>query len=115
MPGRMSRRAWWISIVLGAILLGLFVPPFVNVNRYRNRVAASIGKALGREVTVSNIELRLLPRPAMVLSTFVVADDPSYGAGTDAARRYRHRLPSAEFTVARASGNRHACRWRIPA
>jgi len=79
MPGRMSRRAWWISVVVGAILLGLFVPPLVNVNRYRNRVAASIGKALGREVTVSNIELRLLPRPGMVLSTLVVADDPSYG------------------------------------
>jgi AsmA family/AsmA-like C-terminal region len=79
MPGRMSRRTWWIAIVLGAILLALFVPPLVNVNRYRNRVAASIGKALGRDVTVSNIELRLLPRPAMVLSTFVVADDPTYG------------------------------------
>ena len=79
MPGRMSRRAWWISAVVGAILLGLFAPPFINVNRYRNRVATSIGRALGRDVTVSNIELRLLPRPGMVLSTFVVADDPSYG------------------------------------
>ena len=80
MPGRISRRAWWISIAVAFILLGLLVPPFVNVNRYRNRVAASIGQALGRDVTVSNIELRLLPRPAMVLSTFVVGDDPAYGA-----------------------------------
>lgn len=79
MPGRMSRRAWWLSAVVGVILLGLFAPPFINVNRYRNRVATSISKALGRDVTVSNIELRLLPRPATVLSTFVVADDPSYG------------------------------------
>ena len=79
MPVRMSRRAWWILGVLGVLLLGLAVPPFVNVNRYRNRVAASIGRALGREVSVSGIELRLLPRPAMVLSTLVVADDPSYG------------------------------------
>lgn len=79
MPGRISRRAWWIIAVLVVILCGLFVPPFVNVNRYRNRVASSISRALGREVTVSNIELHLLPRPAMVLSTFVVADEPSYG------------------------------------
>jgi hypothetical protein len=70
---------WWIISLLLVLLCGLFVPPFVNVNRYRNRVASSIGRALGRNVTVSNIELRLLPRPAVVLSTFVVSDEPSYG------------------------------------
>ena len=70
----------WIWIVLAVLLLALFLPPFVNVNRYRYRVASSIGNALGRQVTVSNIELELLPRPGMVLSTFVVADDPTYGA-----------------------------------
>ena len=80
MPGRISRRTLWIWIALALIVLALFVPPFVNVNRYRSRVATSIGNALGRQVTVSNIELKLLPRPGMVLSTFVVADDPSYGA-----------------------------------
>ncbi|MGA9566609.1 MAG: AsmA family protein [Candidatus Korobacteraceae bacterium] len=80
MPGRISRRAWWVLIAIAVIVLGLLVPPFVNVNRYRNRVAASIGQALDRDVTVSSIELRLLPRPAMVLSTFVVGDDPTYGA-----------------------------------
>ncbi|HEY4961354.1 MAG TPA: AsmA family protein [Terriglobales bacterium] len=79
MPGRVSRRALWIWTALGVILLAVFVPPFVNVNRYRNRVTSSISNALGRQVTVSNIELKLLPRPGMVLSTFVVADDPSYG------------------------------------
>ena len=80
MPGRTSRRALWVSLGLGIVLLALFLPPFVNVNRYRNRVTSAIGNALGRQVTVSNIELKLLPRPGMVLSTFVVADDPSYGA-----------------------------------
>jgi hypothetical protein len=79
MPGRVSRRALWIWFALGFVLLALFLPPFVNVNRYRNRVASSISNALGRQVTVSNIELELLPRPGMVLSAFVVADDPSYG------------------------------------
>jgi AsmA family/AsmA-like C-terminal region len=80
MPGRGSRRALWISTAVGMVLLAVFVPPFVNVNRYRNRVTSAIGNALGRQVTVSNIELKLLPRPGMVLSTFVVADDPSYGS-----------------------------------
>ncbi|HUN80818.1 MAG TPA: AsmA family protein, partial [Phycisphaerae bacterium] len=63
------------------VLLGLLlVPPFINVNRYRKRVADSIGRALGRQVSVSGIELKILPRPGLVLSEFVVADDPSYGA-----------------------------------
>jgi hypothetical protein len=76
---RTSRRMMWgggLVLVLALVLL----PPFVNVNRYRGRVAGAIGRALGREVTVSNIELKLLPRPGVVLYNFVVADDPSYGA-----------------------------------
>ena len=68
---------WMLPLVL---VLALLVPPFVNVNRYRSRVAGSISRALGRDVTVSNIELKLLPRPGLALSNFVVADNPSYGA-----------------------------------
>ncbi len=68
---------WAVVLVL---VLAVVLPPFVNVNRYRGRVAGAIGRALGREVTVSNIELKLLPRPGVVLHNFVVADDPSYGA-----------------------------------
>ncbi len=79
MPGRLAPRAFLFWALLGTVLLAFFLPPFVNVNRYRNRVASAIGNALGRVVTVSNIELTLLPRPGMVLSTFVVADDPTYG------------------------------------
>src|SRR5271169_4652986 len=79
MAGRMSRRVMWATLLL--VVLGLLLlPPFINVNRYRKRVADSISRALGREVSVSNIELKLLPRPGLVLANFVVADDPSYGA-----------------------------------
>ena len=76
----MSRRASWILIALGVLVLGILLPPFLNVNRYRSQVAASIGKALGRGVSVSNIELKMIPRPGMVLSGFVVSDAASYGA-----------------------------------
>ncbi len=75
---RTSRRMMWA--VLLVLLLALLLPPFVNVNRYRSRVAGAISRALGRDVTVSHIELKLLPRPGLVLSNFVVAEDPSYGA-----------------------------------
>ncbi len=65
--------------VLALIVLAVLIPPYVNVNRYRNRVADAIARALGRNVSVSHIELQLLPRPGLVLSNFEVADDPSYG------------------------------------
>src|SRR6516162_749826 len=79
MPGRSSRRYKWIAAALIVIALAILLPPFVNVNRYRNQIAMSIGNALGRSVTVSGVELKLLPRPGLVLSGFVVADDPSFG------------------------------------
>jgi AsmA family/AsmA-like C-terminal region len=79
MPGRTRRLAMWATLLL--VLLGLLlIPPFINVNRYRKRVADSISRALDREVSVSGIELKMLPRPGLVLSNFVVAEDPSYGA-----------------------------------
>ena len=68
----------WAVLVL--LVSGLVLPPFINVNRYRNRVAGAISRALGRDVTVSKIELKLLPRPGLVLYNFVAADAPAYGA-----------------------------------
>ncbi len=78
MLSRRSRRMMWVVPLV--LVLALLVPPLVNVNRYRGRVAGAISQALGREVTVSYITLKLLPRPGLVLSNFVVAEDPSYGA-----------------------------------
>src|SRR5271169_3161729 len=79
MAGRTARRTMWATLLL-VVLAALLLPPFINVNRYRKRAADSISRALGREVSVSTIELKLLPRPGLVLSNFVVADDPAYGA-----------------------------------
>ena len=78
MRRRTSRRLMWM--VMLAILLALVLPPFINVNRYKGRVAGAISRAIGRDVTVSNIELKILPRPGLVLYNFVAVDDPSYGA-----------------------------------
>jgi hypothetical protein len=75
---RRTRRALWVAAMV--LILALFLPPFINVSRYRGRVAEAISRALGRDVSVSNIELKLLPRPGVVLYNFVVADDPSYSA-----------------------------------
>lgn len=63
--------------IVVAILLGLFLPPLVNVNRYRNDIANSIGNAVGHPATVGSVELRLLPQPGFDLHNVEVSDDPS--------------------------------------
>jgi hypothetical protein len=78
MRRRTSRRVMWAVLLL--LVLGLVLPPYINVSRYRTRVTSALTRALGRPVTVSSIELKLLPRPGLVLYNFVVADDPAFGA-----------------------------------
>lgn len=79
-----ERKRWYGSLVLWVVffvlLIAALVPPWINVGRYRARVVDSISRALGRNVSASGISMRLLPRPGLVLSGFIVADDPAYGA-----------------------------------
>ncbi len=77
-PRRYGGLVLWAVFLI--LLLAALVPPWINVSRYRVRVVESISRALGRSVSASGISMRLLPRPGLVLSGFVVADNPEYGA-----------------------------------
>lgn len=68
-----------LAIVLTLALVA-FLPPLINANRLRSRVAATASRALSRQVTVGDISIQLLPRPAFVITNFSVADDPSFSA-----------------------------------
>ncbi len=76
-----SRRRILIAIAV-LITLGLLavLPPLVNVNRYRRRIATSISASLGRPVHLDSVTLTLLPTPGFVLTNFVVDEDPAFGA-----------------------------------
>jgi len=64
---------------LAAILLILFLfRP--GVYRLRNRIANSIGSALGRKVTLDNVRVHLIPRPGFDLEGLVIDDDPAFSA-----------------------------------
>ena len=67
-----------VLLVLG--LIALIAPSFLNLNRFRDRLADSLTATLGREVTVENVGLRLLPRPGFTISGFSIADDPAFGS-----------------------------------
>ncbi|MBZ5546532.1 MAG: AsmA family protein [Acidobacteriia bacterium] len=64
---------------LAAILLLLFLAR-PGVYGLRNRIANSIGSALGRKVTLDNVRVHLLPRPGFDLEGLVIDDDPAFSA-----------------------------------
>jgi AsmA protein len=71
-----SRRG--IAVIVGLLLvLFLFRP---GVHRLRNRIADTIGSALGRNVAIDDVRFRILPRPGFDLEGLVIYDDPSFSA-----------------------------------
>jgi hypothetical protein len=66
-----------IALVL---LLAIVVPPFVNANRFRARLARSVSGALGRNVAMGDVNIRLLPIPGFEIQNFVIMDDPAFSA-----------------------------------
>ena len=73
MPRSSKRLAMVVAALIGAAIV---LPPFINVNRYRLDVANAMGRALGRQVTVGGISMRLFPQPGFKLEHVVIADDP---------------------------------------
>jgi hypothetical protein len=71
-----SRRGL-AAIVALLLILFLFRP---GVYQLRNRIATSIGNALGRRVALDNVRLRVLPRPGFDLEGLVIYDDPAFSA-----------------------------------
>jgi len=71
-----SRRG--LAAVAGLLVIMFLWRP--GVYRLRNRIAISIGSALGRRVALDNVRLRLLPRPGFDLEGLVIYDDPAFGA-----------------------------------
>jgi len=73
----LSSRRGVVAIVALLLILFLFRP---GVYRLRNRIATSIGSALGRRVALDNVRFHLLPRPGFDLEGLVIYDDPSFSA-----------------------------------
>lgn len=69
-----SRRG---RAALAALLLILFlVRP--GVHQLRDRIAGSIGSALGRKVALDTVRIHLMPRPGFDLEGLVIYDDPAF-------------------------------------
>jgi hypothetical protein len=77
-------RSPWRALLIVAslivlLILAIFVPPLVNLGKYRRSITASMSEALGRPVYVGGMQLRLLPMPGILMSDFTVDEDPAFG------------------------------------
>ena len=63
-----------LVVVVAALAI---VPRFLDVNRYRGRIEAELSKRLGRQVSVGQMSLSLLP-PSVRVQNAIIAEDPSF-------------------------------------
>jgi hypothetical protein len=78
-----SRKRYRLVLALAiivALLAIVFVPPLLSIGRYKSRITQVISSSLGRNVRLSSLELRLLPRPGFVITDLTVEEDPAFGA-----------------------------------
>jgi AsmA protein len=78
-----SRKRYRLVLALAAVVVLLaivFVPPLLSIGRYKSRITQAISSSLARNVRLSSVELRLLPRPGFVITDLTVEEDPAFGA-----------------------------------
>jgi len=79
---RLPRWAWISAgIVALVLLIGVIGPLFINVDKYRPRIAAAIEAQTGRQVTLGAIHARLLPSAAMIVDGFQISNPKNFADG----------------------------------
>ena len=73
-----KKKIFLVIALLFALLL--LAPWLIPARAYRGRVEASLGRALGRTVTLEDISVHLFPRPGLSLTNLVIGEDPAFGA-----------------------------------
>jgi hypothetical protein len=77
---RRQRQILWTLAGLAVLLVLIFTPPLINVNRLQKRIAASMSASLGRTVHLDRARIHVFPIPGFTLENLVVSEDPAFGA-----------------------------------
>jgi uncharacterized protein involved in outer membrane biogenesis len=79
---RVPRWAWITAgFVVLLLLAGLIAPLFINVDKFRPRIAAAIEAQTGRQVTLGEIHARLLPSAHIIVDGFQISNPNDFPAG----------------------------------
>jgi AsmA protein len=74
-----KRVGKWIGIVLALLIVAVVSLPFlINVDQFRPTLQADLGDALGREVKLGNLQLKILTGE-VTADDLSVAEDPAFG------------------------------------
>ena len=76
------RKAAIIIGIIVALIIGILLvaPLFLNVNQYRPQIQSELQQKLGRQVTLGEMHLGLLP-PRVRVENVSVSDDPHFSTG----------------------------------
>jgi AsmA protein len=74
-----KRVAKWVGIVLAVLILVVVSLPFlINVDQFRPTLQATLSSALGRQVSLGNLRLKILTGE-VAADDLSVAEDPAFG------------------------------------
>ncbi len=77
----MSSKLKWVAIVIVALIVILFVLPFlIPVNKFRPTIEEKASEALGRKVQLGNLSLSILGG-SLGIDAISIADDPKFSNG----------------------------------
>ncbi len=127
-------RPGWLAVyfVLFVGWAAWYVPK-LNAERYRGEIQSHLESALGRKVSFSTIEFRLLPVPGFTITNLNIGEDPAIGpepAAYITTLRGRPRLSAlfggpmefasvdleeASVNLTRAEGDSTGVRWNFSA
>lgn len=79
MSALLKRRRAYLAIVC-TFALAFLVPPTINLNHFRARLSESLSRSLGRQVSIQDVRLRLLPVPGFTFRQLRISDDYEFGA-----------------------------------
>ena len=75
----MKRVLKWTGIFLAVVIVVVVSLPFlINVDQFRPTLQSELSRALGREVTLGNLQLKILSG-GVVADDLSVAEDPAFG------------------------------------
>jgi uncharacterized protein involved in outer membrane biogenesis len=90
-----KKRALVLAIVAFVVILPLaavlIVPHVIDVNKYHKQVQAQLERRLGRKVSMTKMDLSLLP-PSLRAENAVIAEDPRFNTGTPFATAERLKV-----------------------
>src|SRR6185437_17033463 len=70
-----NKRTRLYAAIAIVVLLAFAVPPFINLSHFRSILSESLSRSLGRQVSVQDVRLRLLPLPGFTFRQLRISDD----------------------------------------